>query len=93
MKSLIDAVVQDMGKQPGTTPPIAEDAFRRMQDRFSKPPVPLMSQEEYDALPPAEKSILICNMPGCGKVVSTHGMLCVEHREQLHGPWQPEAQS
>jgi hypothetical protein len=41
---------------------------------------PIMSQEEYEAMEPGIiKSMLICNMPGCGNVVCTMRMLCVDH--------------
>jgi len=57
----------------------------KLGERLREPPQPLMSQEEFDALPFIEKAILTCNVPGCGKVVSTHHMLCVEHRtEQMN---------
>ncbi len=57
----------------------APQALREMGEKLQKPPEPIMSQEEFDALPYYKQCILICNMPGCGKPVSTHGMLCVDH--------------
>ena len=58
---------------------IVKDAMTRMANRFNKPPEPIMSQEEYDSLPYIKKCILICNVIGCGDMVSTHGMLCTKH--------------
>jgi hypothetical protein len=78
MKILIDAVCATMADDDGT-PPIVRNAFLRMQDKFSRPAEPTMSQEEFDALPALDKSILTCNVIGCGKMVSTHGMVCVQH--------------
>lgn len=68
------------------TPRIVKDAMIRMADNFSKPPVPIMSQEEFDNLPRFKKCILTCNMPGCGKVACTHGLLCVEHNKLYSSP-------
>jgi hypothetical protein len=39
---------------------------------------PLCSDEEYEKLPYNKKCIFVCNKIGCGKVVSNHGLLCVE---------------
>lgn len=66
-------------------PPIVKQAMERMAQHLSQPPVPVMSQEEFEQLPRWKKTILICNMPGCGKVVSTHGLLCVEHKHEMAG--------
>jgi hypothetical protein len=61
----------------------APAAIERLCNARLEPPVPVMPQEEYDALPDhsMKKIMLICNMPGCPNVVSTHGGLCVEHTE------------
>lgn len=67
--------------EPGT-PPIVTDAMARMADKFSKPPEPVMTRVEFDALPKHTRCFLVCNMPGCGDVVCTHGMLCVKHKEE-----------
>lgn len=75
MKSLIDLCCQDLSD----TPPIVANAMRRLQKQLSEPAKPLMSQEEYEKLPHFDKCMLVCNMPGCGKVVSTHHLLCVDH--------------
>lgn len=80
MKYLIDEVCKSLDKD---TPPIVADAFKRMQERFNKPPEPIMTKEEFEALPYTKQCMLICNMPGCGEVVCTHGMLCVKHNEEL----------
>ena len=58
---------------------MARNALMRMAEQRSRPPEPIMSQEEYEALPLLKRSILGCNTIGCKKVVSTHGLLCVEH--------------
>lgn len=76
MKALLEYLCSR--PEPGT-PPIVQQAMERMRDKFSRPPEPSMTQEEFDALNHFEKCIMTCNMPKCGKVVSTHGMLCVEH--------------
>lgn len=47
-------------------------------DRMSNPPEPVMSQEEFDKLPVHRQAVYICNIIGCGNVVSTHGLLCVK---------------
>lgn len=67
----------------GGTPPIVTEAMERLADRLSKPPVPLMDKAAFDALPRIQRCILTCNMPGCGNVVCTHGLLCVEHMEKM----------
>jgi hypothetical protein len=59
--------------------PFCEKEIRRLTEDYRKPPCPIMTQEEFDALPHFEKVVLTCNMPGCGKPVSTHGLLCVDH--------------
>jgi hypothetical protein len=51
----------------------------RLATQLSAPPVPIMSKEEYEALPRHDKMMLICNVIGCNEVVCTHGMLCVDH--------------
>jgi hypothetical protein len=51
----------------------------RMAKQFSEPPVPIMSQEEYEALPRYKKAMLTCNVIGCKDVVCSHGMLCLDH--------------
>jgi len=61
----------------------APAALQRLADRLQAPPEPIMSQAEFEALPPIRKAILGCNMPGCDKVISTHYMLCVEHEEEF----------
>lgn len=64
----------------------APAALRRLANNLQKPqkpPVPIMSQEDYERLPYFERCILVCNVIGCGKVVSTHGMLCVEHTLEM----------
>ena len=40
-----------------------------------------MSQEEFDVLSELHKAILTCNVIGCEKMVSTCGLLCIEHQE------------
>lgn len=72
------------------TPHIVKLAMKRMHDRFSKPPEPIMSQEKFDKLPTFERNLLFCNMPGCGKMVSTHGLLCVEHKLQMDKEYEKE---
>jgi len=59
----------------------APAAIDRMVKARQEPPQPVMPQEDYGALPnrSMRKIMLCCNMPGCPNVVSTHGMLCVEH--------------
>lgn len=79
MKSFIDAACEDLSG----TPQIVKDAMLRLRDKLSKPAVPVMSQCEFDALPYIEKCIMACNMPKCGKVVCTHGMLCVDHHLEM----------
>lgn len=44
---------------------------------------PSMTQEAFDALPHSTRCFLTCN-GGCGKVVSDHGMLCVECGIMVH---------
>lgn len=61
-------------------PTIVQDAMIGLDDKLSKPPVPVMSQEEYEKLDPVRKAILVCNVPKCGDVVCTHGAVCVKHR-------------
>ena len=51
----------------------------RLADQFTRPAVPIMSQQEFDALPKTQKMILTCNVIGCNRMVSTHHCLCVEH--------------
>ena len=75
MKALLDLICQDLSD----CPPIVADAMRRMLKKFSEPPVPLMSQEEFNTLSDLSKSMLTCNYIGCKNMVSTHGLLCVEH--------------
>lgn len=79
MKSLIDLCCQDLSDMP----PIVADAMKRLQKKLSEPAKPVMSQEEYEKLPHFEKCMLICNVIGCGKVVSTHGLVCVDHTKGL----------
>lgn len=57
--------------------------LHRLAERRMRLAEPIMPQEEFEQLPPAKQVLLICNMPGCGQVVSTHGMLCVEHTEEV----------
>jgi len=59
----------------------APAALERMAKARQQPPEPIMPQEDYDALEPGSvrKIMLCCNMPSCPNVVSTHGLLCVEH--------------
>ena len=64
-------------------PPLVQNAMKRMQENFSKPAQPIMTQEEFEALSHCRKCILTCNVIGCGKVVCTHGMLCVEHTQEM----------
>jgi hypothetical protein len=56
-----------------------QEQLTRLADQFTKPARPIMSQEEFDALPNSQKMILTCNVIGCKRMVSTHHMLCVEH--------------
>lgn len=56
-----------------------EKQLKRLAEQFSEPARPIMSQEEFEALPKFKKNILTCNVIGCKRMVSTHGMLCVEH--------------
>lgn len=51
----------------------------RLAKQWSEPPVPIMSQEEFDALPKNEKTFLYCNVNGCDDMVCTHGLLCLDH--------------
>jgi len=75
-------IMQDLCKMaaddPGL-PPIVKAAMARLARQLHEPPAPALTAEEFTALDPARKGILTCNMPGCGQVVSTHGLLCVEH--------------
>ena len=75
MKALLDLVCQDLSD----TPPQVRDAMKRLQIQFSEPAKPLMTQEAFEKLPYFKQCILTCNTPGCGNVVSTHGLLCVSH--------------
>lgn len=72
MKTIFDDLYQEGLRR-------APAALQRMGEALQKPPEPIMSQEEFDALPHIKRCMLGCNMPGCGKVVSTHHMLCVDH--------------
>lgn len=45
----------------------------------SLPLVPIMSQEEFESLPNFKRVILTCNNIGCSNMVSSRGVLCVEH--------------
>lgn len=51
----------------------------RLAKKLSEPPVAIMSQEEYEALPDHHRVLLVCNVLGCGSVVCSHGMLCLDH--------------
>jgi len=75
MKSLIDLICQDLSD----TPPIVQNAMKRLQKKLSEPAKPVMAQEEFEKLPHFDKCILTCNVIGCGNVVSTHGLVCVDH--------------
>jgi hypothetical protein len=77
MKTIIDAIVNN---QTLDTPDIVRNAMLRLQDKFSKPPVPVMTPEEWVNASPTEKMFLICNFPKCPNVVSTHGLVCVYHK-------------
>jgi hypothetical protein len=61
----------------------APAALERLAEQMSEPPRPIMSQQEFERLPKFEKSMLICNYIGCGNVVCTHGLLCVEHTLEM----------
>jgi len=58
---------------------VARENVQRMFDAWARPPEPIMTDEEYEALTGIRKAMLVCNMPGCGKCVSTHTGLCMEH--------------
>lgn len=64
------------------TPSVVKHAMEQFADKLSKPPEPVMTRAEFDKLTNIRKSILTCNMPGCGDVVCTHGMLCVKHTNE-----------
>lgn len=76
MKTLLNIICQNLDNN---TPLIVREALEQMRSDWSKPAQPIMKQEEFDALPKYKKSLLICNVIGCGNMVSTHGLLCVEH--------------
>jgi hypothetical protein len=57
--------------------------LERLARQLSEPPRPIMSDEEYAQLDPLRHAMLVCNWPGCGKVVCTHGLLCVQHTEEM----------
>jgi hypothetical protein len=77
MKALINYICENLEDD---TPPLVRSAMKRMQANFNAPAKPVMTQEEFDVLPQLEKSIMTCNVIGCKNVVSTHGLLCVEHK-------------
>lgn len=79
MKTLLELICRDLSD----TPPLVANAFRRMLAEHSEPAIPRMTQEEFDALPYFDKCILTCNFIGCDKVVCTHGLLCVEHKNEM----------
>jgi hypothetical protein len=58
---------------------LAREALERIARKMEASPVPALTDEEFAALDPLRKAIMTCNMPGCRKVVSTHGLVCVEH--------------
>ena len=60
-----------------------------MIERRKAPPAPVMSDGQFFALPRLNRVMLTCNAFACGKVVSTHGMLCVEHTLEMSGPKKP----
>ena len=80
MKVLLDLICQNCEED---TPIIVRQAMSRLRDCFNNPPVPIMSDEDYEKLSPLRKNILTCNMPGCNKVVCTHGMVCVDHHKEI----------
>lgn len=51
----------------------------RMARQHAEPAKPIMTEEEFGALPPHTQSVLKCNVIGCKRMVSTHGLMCVEH--------------
>ena len=70
--------MQGMKIEDGT-PDIVVQAMLRLNKQLSEPNRPIMSQEEFEALPKVKRIFLTCNVIGCKSVVSTHGLLCVEH--------------
>ncbi len=86
MKTLIDITLKTMDDN---TPPIVRHAFERMADKFSKPPEPIMTVEEFEGLDRLKKTILTCNMPGCDQMVCTHHILCVKHHQEFYEQHDP----
>jgi len=86
MRAILGAVCRNF--EPDT-PKVVKDAMLRLQDRFNNPPRPIMTQEEFEALPKHRSCFLICNVIDCKNVVCTHGLLCLEHtlesEERNHG--------
>jgi len=65
------------------TPNIVQEAMLRISDKLSNPPVPVMSQEDYELLSKTQKMYLVCNVIGCNNVVCTHGLVCMDHHIKM----------
>ncbi len=46
------------------------------------PLAPIMSIKEFESLSHFKRVILTCNYPKCKSMVSSRGMLCVEHAKK-----------
>lgn len=46
------------------------------------PLVPIMSQKDFESLPHSKRVVLTCNQIGCSNMISSRGILCVEHMKK-----------